>query len=196
MRLFLAIELEASVRDGLARVRSALERTGVDARWSSPESLHLTVLFLGELDAAALPGVEEACAAVASETSPFRFRVRGASGFPKRGPLKTLWMGLDEGAEEWAALVRRAEPWFVPMGVARNGGLVPHVTLGRVRSGGDDPSLRAALEALGREEAGAQSARGLTLVRSVLDRSGATYQNLGFHPFEGTAADPHRGPVP
>jgi len=187
MRLFLAIELAPDVRAALAALPSRVELPGADVRWSPPENLHCTVLFLGEHDEVALPGIHEACAAVASETAPFRIALSGTSVFPKHGPAKTLFVGMGEGASEWKALVRRAEPWFVPMGVARNGGLVPHVTLGRVRSGGEDPRVRAGWLSFSDEVFGGQSSEGIALVRSDLDRSGATYHNVGFHPFKGVA---------
>ncbi|MFM7320544.1 MAG: RNA 2',3'-cyclic phosphodiesterase [Armatimonadota bacterium] len=187
MRLFLAIDLAPEVRASLEAIPSGVDLGAADVRWSTSGNLHCTVLFLGEHDPVALPGIEEACVAVAAETAPFRIAVRGASVFPKQGPVKTLFVGLGEGASEWKALVRRAEPWFVPMGVARNGGLVPHVTLGRVRSGGDDPRVRAGWSELSDRSFGEQAAEGMVLVRSDLDRSGATYHNVGFYPFKGVA---------
>ena len=185
MRLFLAIELEDAVRDAVRSVRERWPVGAADVRWVSEENTHLTVVFLGEQDPAALPGIQEACTAIADATSPFRIAFAGVSGFPKRGPLRTLFVELSEGGGAWRELVLRAEPWFVPMGVARNGGLVPHVTLGRVKSGGDDPILRAGMGPLSEEGFGGQSVTGLHLVHSVLDRSGATYRTVSFHGFGG-----------
>ncbi len=187
MRLFLAIDLAPEVRASLEAIPSQADLGAADVRWSPASNLHCTVLFLGEHDPVALPGIEEACAAVSSETAPFRIAFSGTSVFPKQGPVKTLIVGLGEGSDAWTALVRRAEPWFVPMGVARNGGLIPHVTLGRVRSGGEDPRVRAGWSSLSGRSFGEQFAEGMVLVRSDLDRRGATYHNVGFHPFKGVA---------
>ena len=186
MRLFLGIELEPAVRTGVLAVQTRLSESGGDVRWSASDNLHLTVLFLGEHTPPALAGIEEASSQIAAETEPFRIRVGGTSAFPKRGPLKTLFVGLTEGVSEWMALVERAEPWFAPMGVARHGGLVPHVTLGRVRSDRDDAALRSALAQEARAEAGVQTVAGMVLIESFLDQSGAQYQNRGFYPFKKT----------
>ncbi len=183
MRLFLAIELSARIRESLAGVGSRWPVGDAQVRWSEPESFHLTVVFLGEHDPVAVPGIQEACTAVALETSPFRIALAGASGFPKRGPLRTLFVPMSEGESAWRELVLRAEPWFVPMGVARNGGLVPHITVGRVKSGGDDPVLRSGIDTLSGESFGTQEVTGLTLVQSVLDRTGATYHTVSEHRF-------------
>jgi 2'-5' RNA ligase len=186
MRLFLAIEIDAAVRAELCALQARLRDAVPDARvrWSPPESFHLTVLFLGELDAVQLPGVDEAAAQIALETAPFRFAIGGASAFPRVGSLRTLFASVTQGAEDWTTLVRRAEPWFAPMGVARNGGLVPHLTLGRVKDAPDDGPLRAALAKCIPEPIG-QTAIGLTLIESILEKSGAVYQIRGFWPFRG-----------
>jgi 2''-5'' RNA ligase len=186
MRLFVAVPLADEVRAALTDVQARLRAAGADVRWVEPKNFHLTVTFLGDLDDALLDDVQAACAAVAAETPPFRLRLRGASSFPKRGPaIKTLWVGVPEGAEPWKALVKRAEPWFLPMGVAREGGLVPHVTLGRVKSEKNIDSLRAALAAEAETECGSQAADRIVLIQSFLDPAGATYEERAAWPLTG-----------
>jgi RNA 2',3'-cyclic 3'-phosphodiesterase len=163
-----------------------LQEAAPDAsvKWSGRDNFHLTVLFLGEMTDDQLPAIQDMCATIASETSAFRIRVGGASAFPKPEtgkPLKTLWVGLTEGAKDWKALVRRAEPWFTPLGVAKNEGLVPHVTLGRVRDEG--AALAEALAVERSTEIGAQQAGALALIESTLTPEGALYSNRGRWPF-------------
>lgn len=184
MRLFVAVELLDAVRASVADLQTRLQAAGgevAQVRWVEPANFHLTVKFLGDLPNALLPNVEAACAEVAAGSPPFDFAVRGAGAFPKQGPLKTLWAGVDRsGAEAWKTLVRRAEPFFVPFGVAREGGLAPHVTLGRVKSAtpDQDKALRAALAAEAQTHCGAQTAARLTLIQSTLDPRGAVYTIL------------------
>ena len=182
MRLFLAVELSEELLGGLEAVQERLRTAAPDAevRWSLRAHFHLTVLFLGELSEDTLPVVQEMCGTIASETSDFRIRLAGGSAFPKPAtgkPLKTLWVGLAEGAEHWKELALRAEPWFTPLGVPRSDGLVPHVTLGRVKA--ESALLREALKFEGATEVGAQRADGLSLIESVLTPQGATYVHHG-----------------
>jgi 2'-5' RNA ligase len=187
MRLFVAIELAPDVRASVAALQERLrEQTAAatEVRWVEPANFHLTVKFLGDLPDALLPDVETACREIAQASDAFRIAVRGAGAFPKRGPLKTLWAGLSEGADEWKALVRRAEAPFAPFGVAREGGLAPHVTLGRVKNSTreHDDALRAALAREANTDCGAQPADHLALIRSTLDPRGAIYTTLRTFP--------------
>ena len=182
MRLFLAVQLSEELLAGLEAMQERLKERTSDAevRWSSREHFHLTVLFLGELSDDQLPAIQEMCATIASETLDFRIRLAGGSAFPKPAigkPLKTLWVGLTEGVDAWKELALRAEPWFTPLGVPRSDGLVPHVTLGRVKT--ESASLRSALESEGSTEVGAQQAGALSLIQSVLTPEGARYTQRG-----------------
>lgn len=175
MRLFLAIELEPALTDSLSALQRRLQEHAPDAkvRWVEPENFHLTVQFLGEIAESSLPGVIEACEFLVPPRADFRIGLAGASYFPKKGPLKTLWVGVNEGAEEWKLLVEAVEPWMTPLGAPKHGGLVPHITLGRVKT--ESEALRSALAAEAFGEFGGQWAGRLTLIESFLGREGATY---------------------
>lgn len=188
MRLFVAIKIDEAVRGALAAVQTRLAASGAPVRWIEPENFHLTVSFLGDQPDARVSQIEAICADLAVRTTPFRLQVRGASAFPRRGPLKTLWVGLSHGANEWKALVKRGEAPFAALGVPREGGLVPHVTLGRLRSEHGQDDLQQALAAESNVDCGVQSACGIVLVQSFLDPCGAVYKNLAAWSFNESAA--------
>lgn len=168
----------------LARIQSRLQAAGAEVRWVPAENFHLTVMFLGELSEALLPDIANACREICTETKLFRVGVRGGSYFPRKAPVpKTLWVGVAEGADEWRTLARRCEPWFVPMGAARDGGLVPHITLGRVKGEVHLDALKVALTAEAQSDCGTQNADGLTLIESVLGPDKTIYREIGFWPF-------------
>ncbi len=179
MRLFLAIEPTEEIRNNLLSLQERLRETGADVKWSEPENVHLTVVFLGDLSDALLPDIEAACEVAAKGIAPFRIRVRGASYFPRRGPqIKTLWTGLAEGVNEWKALAQYSEEQLKPFGIAPSNDLVPHFTLGRVKSDRAMDALRAAVATDAATEFGTQDVNELMLVQSFLDPRGATYKTL------------------
>jgi RNA 2',3'-cyclic 3'-phosphodiesterase len=184
MRLFLAIHLSDDVREQVAAMQGRLKESGADVKWVETENLHLTVKFIGDQEEALLPDIEAVCEEIASSGTPFRVRVRGASFFPKRGPLKTLWVGVPEGAEPWKTLVRAAEEPLLPFGVVREGGLTPHVTLGRVRSERNVEPLREAMARETATDCGAQDVTEIALVQSTLDPRGAIYKDVRRWPLQ------------
>ncbi|QHS52692.1 RNA 2',3'-cyclic phosphodiesterase [Edaphobacter sp. 12200R-103] len=50
MRLFVGIALDPALTDALKRLTASLRRAGDGLRWSSPESWHITLQFLGATD--------------------------------------------------------------------------------------------------------------------------------------------------
>ena len=115
MRCFVAAFLPAAVRDTLVAARPAVD--GV--RWVAPEKYHVTLRFLGELDAGAAAFWREAAEALDA-----RFPV---DGFPNSRRARVVAMRVDsDGALE--ALVDA-----LPAGGHDARRFRAHVTLGRAR---------------------------------------------------------------
>jgi 2'-5' RNA ligase len=178
MRLFLAFPLDDAVRAALTEMQSRLRATGADVRWVAPENLHLTIAFLGDQTEGNVENIEALAGHVAKTAKPFRIGVRGGSYFPRKGPLKTVWVGLSEGAREWKTLAQATEATFAPFGVPPGNDLVPHLTLGRVKGPEGMDALRAALATEADTDCGAQNANRLVLMQSFLNSTGATYREL------------------
>src|SRR5581483_11051610 len=97
-RLFTAIELAAGTRAAIvsrqaeiaARLRHAGDR---DLRLTGAEQLHLTLVFIGEVDEARVPAVAEALAP-AIPVTPFAIEFGACGTFPPGGPPRVLWLGV------------------------------------------------------------------------------------------------------
>jgi 2'-5' RNA ligase len=186
IRAFFAVELPASVKDGLGRVSAELARSGADVRWIPAENLHLTLKFLGEIEPERLGAVREAVQAAVASLPRFEWRPGGIGAFPSAVAPAIVWAGAEEGAGRLVALASSVEDAVASACVARDARpFSPHVTIGRARSGAGRLRLAAALAAARyRSEAAVETER-VTLFRSRLGAAGAVYEPLAFLPLGG-----------
>ena len=97
MRLFVAAELPDEVLDALAET-SALLRGCVRGRYVSPDSFHVTLAFLGEVEGYRVDDVCEALDRACVGFAPFAVSLGDFGCFGKRSKA-TLWQGFrDLGA--------------------------------------------------------------------------------------------------
>ncbi len=151
-RLFVAIELPKKVMstlDQMARtmrqstfrgdVRRRPSRGGraYDAvRWTSPENMHVTLKFLGDVHRDDLSYLKEELDIVASDSGKLQLSL-GANGcFPGDLTPRVLWTGMNGDLRRLQGLAVRLEGAMVRCGFDEDRrDFMPHVTVGRVRSG-------------------------------------------------------------
>jgi 2'-5' RNA ligase len=132
MRAFIAIEIEDGVRAALARVQNEAPVTGRGVRWVKPESLHLTLKFLGAVEDARVERVTNAMRAAVAGATTFELAARGVGCFPNPRSPRVLWAGLaDEPA--LLALAERVERECRALGFpAEERPFRSHITLARI----------------------------------------------------------------
>jgi 2'-5' RNA ligase len=135
LRAFLAVEIGESARRAAAAAaeRMALEVRGREVRWARPETYHLTLRFLGEIESELVPRLAARVAEAVADAAPFELRLGGLVAFPSARRPRVI----AATAEPEAPLVALAERLEA---AARRAGLPaeprayrPHLTLGRVR---------------------------------------------------------------
>src|SRR5260370_10498754 len=78
MRLFVALEIPAAVRDNLATLIKDLRNLDPKSRWVRPENLHATLKFIGEAPPGKLDAMRSALGGVRAERAvAMDFRVLG-----------------------------------------------------------------------------------------------------------------------
>ena len=139
MRLFTAIELTEGARQAIAaeqkRIAEVVGRGAAGSlKWIRPEHMHLTLVFLGEIEEAKAPAIIRAMGDDIDEAGPFAIVFGGIGMFPPRRAPRVLWLGLSRGANEAFALQRRVVERLSPTGVAiEERPFHPHLTLARWR---------------------------------------------------------------
>src|SRR5688500_13347753 len=79
MRIFIAIEVPEEIRRKLGELQRDLRPTTTSARWVAPDSIHLTLKFLGEIAEARLDDIDQALSGLT--WLPFQVSVAGVGFF-------------------------------------------------------------------------------------------------------------------
>ena len=181
-RTFVAITLPEDLREELVRLRERADCGGANVRWSSPETMHLTLKFLGEVSLASVNGVIEACrkAALASAGPGPEVVVESMELFPspRRPRVVAARVAENEALMELQAAVETglAEAGFA----AENRRYRAHVTVGRIKGRSDTSRLAASLQAIcGEGPIGGFDADEMVVFQSELRPQGAVHTPLG-----------------
>ena len=160
----------------LARAtRQRAEAAGWRVRWVPAPSLHVTLRFVGDIDAGLAGALGDAMTAVARTTPPLVLGVGGLAAFPDRAAPEVLYAEITRGHGALEAVAARLDDAFAELGLARPARrFVGHVTLGRVqyRTGGLDAVVPSG------GDCGAGTVAGLDLYRSDLLSKGSEYVSL------------------
>ncbi len=187
MRLFVALEIPAAVRDNLAALIEDLRNlssrlSDKRPRWVRSENFHLTLKFIGEVAPGKLDGIRDALSAVRSN-EPLDLHFRGLGFFPGENYPRVLWVGL-EATPNLPSLAGNIDRALETQGVAREQRtFAAHLTLARFEPPGLHEKLRAAIRTNGEREFGSFQAREFYLIESKLKPSGAAYTAVATFPF-------------
>src|SRR5579872_5010231 len=137
MRLFIGIPLPSEVVTALERLSHSLRSAGDSLRWSSPETWHITLQFLGETSIENYACVVQHLRKIKSPTVPIW--LSGTGFFDRAG---VFFAGVNVSPE-----LRQLEKQVVAVtsqcGVeAENRPYRPHVTLARAKGDNRSASLR------------------------------------------------------
>jgi len=150
--------------------------------WVGRDNVHLTLKFLGGVEAARLDAVTAALSIAVAPRGAFHLALSGLGAFPSPARPRVLWAGVGEGAGAAADLASRVDAALAPLGFASEARpFSVHVTLGRVRTSRPDRRLREALAASG-GAFGGQRVTHVSLMRSQLSPRGARYTELAALP--------------
>lgn len=143
MRLFVALNLPPEESEAIYAATAPLRGAGVPVRWTRPESIHLTLKFLGAVPAGDVEEVIRAMVRGVEGGGPIDLRIGGFGAFPSIGRPRVIWMGVDGGAL-LLELKANLEKAFEAIGFEREDRpFQPHLTLGRARSGTGPGDFRA-----------------------------------------------------
>jgi 2'-5' RNA ligase len=183
IRAFIAIELPAAAKSALAGIQAQLRAAGHSAvKWVDPEGIHLTLKFLGNIQASKVADIIGVMTEAAQGIHPLQLELTGLGAFPNFKRIRVVWVGLGGDLIELKQLQQCIEANLVPLGFAREARpFSPHLTLCRAR---EHISL-AEQQSLGQLVAGTTcelqcrfDVQAINLIRSQLTREGAIYSRI------------------
>lgn len=191
MRIFVGIDLGLEVRARIERFLEGVEGFAPDARWVRPESLHITLKFIGEQSPEQIQAIVEGLQRV--ESSTFDIRCAGYGFFPTAKAPRVFWIGIHAGPQ-LAKLAENVDKSVAELSIPREDRpYSPHLTLARAgggrRSGSpkhlksDLPNVTFAmldkrLAAMGQLDFGTMIANEFILYQSQLSPGGSKYTKL------------------
>jgi 2'-5' RNA ligase len=189
MRLFVALDIDDATRSRLAHFVDGVRGFAPDARWAKPESLHVTLKFIGEKSEGDGEKIKQALQTIAADI--FEMSIRGYGFFPGARSPRVFWIGI-EGGSKLSSLAALVDERLASLDIPKEEhAFSPHLTLARGGKGsgspraqdGDRPNrsfqrLQEKLAALPAPEFGAVTAREFFLYQSQLSPGGSKYTKL------------------
>jgi len=180
-RCFVAVPLPDGLRSDLADVVSAWRREPLshDLRWTDAAGWHLTLAFLGWIDAGLSDEILRSLVAPVREARPVELAGGGLGAFPSPRRARVLWYGMTDAAGAARSLAARISDALAPIAprVEEGSPFRPHVTLARARAErGIDLSAWIAGRAV---PSGVVPLERVILYRSHLGRGPAQCEPLG-----------------
>jgi RNA 2',3'-cyclic 3'-phosphodiesterase len=181
MRVFVALDIDDAIRERIQRFLDGVRGFAPDARWVRPESLHVTLKFIGEKPTEAVEGIKHGLSAIRARAMEITFRGYGC--FPTPKAPRVFWVGIESGLQ-LAALAAAVDEATAALGVPREAhALSPHLTLARGPGGAPRgrrglQCLQEKLAAMPAPDFGSMTAREFFLYESQLSRGGSRYTKI------------------
>ena len=186
MRLFVALELPAEVREALVELIAQLTPLCRGAKWARAEGMHVTLKFIGNAvadgDTEKLAAVRTALATVNSG-APVELGYRGTGFFPNARRPNVFWAGI-QASPNLAPLAADIEKALEPLGIPREPRpFVPHLTLARFKSPEGVKRVVSEAEKYAEREFGSSRETEFHLFESRLKSDGAEHTKLESYRF-------------
>ncbi len=179
IRAFIAFSLPENVVSSIRRVQEELKTFGFKMRWVPPENIHLTLRFLGDINAADSKAIQAAMEKAAAPYPPIPLVAKGFGVFPGIKRPRVLWVGLSGRLDLLSACHRALEDNLATNGFpSETRPFTGHLTLSRVKGKIDPKKLGDALRRFESFQSESFFADKLILFKSELKPSGAVYSKL------------------
>jgi len=178
LRSFVSIDIEGPlIRSNVERIQRELSLTHADLKFVDPGILHVTLLFLGDVEESL---TREMCGLLRGEELMAKRIVLGGLGFfPSATRPRVVWLGMTSGAEELSIAADKVTALLKPFGFAPDSkDFQSHITIARVKSGRNRDKLVERAHELSKEPIGEVTTSPVRLKKSTLTPKGPIYDTI------------------
>jgi 2'-5' RNA ligase len=183
MRCFIAIDLDEKIKKALTDLQQQLQDSANikkgDIKWVSPENIHLTLRFLGEVEDTKVASVCNIVKDAASRHKSFELNIESVGHFGGRSP-SVLWVGTSDRSNNLHRLQKDIEQQLASAGWPQEKrDFTGHLTLCRIRNPATGLKLVQMSEDYKDLKLGTMSADSVSVYKSQLTPKGPIYTLLG-----------------
>ena len=183
IRTFVAVELSDSIKAHIAADIAQLRQEQIDnMRLVRPEGVHLTLKFLGDIDANRVSTVADAMTQAAALHAPFNLALGQPGVFPNANRARVLWIGVEGDLQLLRLLQSDIDEALIAAGFPpEKQRFNPHLTIGRMHHRASREDRRRATDALAAltlPEDRTIAVKAISLMKSTLLPGGAIYDQI------------------
>jgi 2'-5' RNA ligase len=187
IRVFIAVDVGESIRKKAAAMQDKLAGSASGVKWVDPASMHLTLLFLGDVEELEVVSICRIVKQQSAKLPPFTLELGGLGAFPTPRRPKILWIGITQGVEQLTRLHDALEEPLLELGCYRreDRAYSPHLTLGRLTQEDRGNAWSSIIARHAEWQGGSSEITEVLVMRSELGRDGPVYSVMGRGPLQG-----------
>ena len=183
IRSFIAVELPDELKSRLEQLETRLKsETQAPVKWVNPDGIHLTLKFLGNIDAAMTGDITTVMEKAVEGMPPFRLEVKDLGVFPNVRRVQVAWVGLSGEVDKLRQVQQYLESNLEQLGfTSESRAFTPHLTIARLRDRATPDERQEFGQLIAETEFDAAhpiKVNFINLMKSQLTREGAIYSRL------------------
>ncbi|MCK4550952.1 MAG: RNA 2',3'-cyclic phosphodiesterase [Candidatus Aenigmarchaeota archaeon] len=176
MRCFVAIDIKKELLCLIEKIQKELREVEGRFSFSLPETTHITLRFLGEMDKKTLREVTIQLREVVKKHRPFELNTTNVGVFQRNGIIHTIWLGV-ELKTELQTLVKDILN-INPEDVCGFTTFTPHITIARVKYVNDYRELNKTIFGMDRIQTKSIQVNEIKIKKSTLTQQGPIYEDV------------------
>ena len=185
VRVFIAIPLPADLKAKLSTVQQQFRAIPSEATWVREVGFHITLKFLGEVEAAQIEPITSCLREAVHCCAPFPLTFCGVGVFPHEHNPRVLWVGVEEKTGRLRQVQREVESRLTHIGFPREDrAFAAHLTLARLKRVSQRDKFLECLKEYRETVFGRMDVHHIELLESQLHPTGARYSTVKVVPLQ------------